>query len=161
MITRGQSKNIFLCPFSAWWRQPTQQTGDPSASLLLTSEKAVFFASLCYVVVSHQLEHKRILNKAQLWVNPHNPSLWCEYSTLGKIALRLWQAANFMLSSSLKSVTRLCCTCELAGPLKHDDWKRNFQKQRLRCRTWNLETNQKLKENGFKLLKRLQARESW
>ena len=43
VITKGQSTAIFLCigPFSAWW-QPTKQLGDPSASLLFTSEKAVF-----------------------------------------------------------------------------------------------------------------------
>ena len=47
MITRGQWTTIFLCigPFSVWW-QPnegtTKQPGDSSASLLLTSEKAVF-----------------------------------------------------------------------------------------------------------------------
>ena len=47
LIIRTQSTAIFLCiqPFSARWqtnKQPTEQPGDPSASLLLTSEKAVF-----------------------------------------------------------------------------------------------------------------------
>ena len=43
VITMGQSTTIFLCiwPFSAWWRT-SNQPGDPSASLLLVSEKAVF-----------------------------------------------------------------------------------------------------------------------
>ena len=43
VITRGQSTTIFLCigPFSTWSRT-TEQLGDPRASLLLTSEKAVF-----------------------------------------------------------------------------------------------------------------------
>ena len=43
LIIRTQSTAIFLCiqPFSAWWRT-NNQPGDPSASLLLTSEKAVF-----------------------------------------------------------------------------------------------------------------------
>ena len=43
LIIRAQSTAIFLCiqPFSAWSRT-NEQPGDPSASLLLTSEKAVF-----------------------------------------------------------------------------------------------------------------------
>ena len=44
VITGGQSTTIFLCigPFSAWWRQTNKQPWNPSASLLLTGEKAVF-----------------------------------------------------------------------------------------------------------------------
>ena len=45
LIIRTQSTAIFLCiqPFSAWWQTiTTKQPGDPRASLLLTSEKAVF-----------------------------------------------------------------------------------------------------------------------
>ena len=43
VIIMQQSRTIFLsiCPFSAWW-QPNEQQCDPRASLLLTSEKAVF-----------------------------------------------------------------------------------------------------------------------
>ena len=46
--SRGQSTTISLCigPLSAWWRQTNERTnkqpGDPSASLFLTGEKAVF-----------------------------------------------------------------------------------------------------------------------
>ena len=41
-ILRAQSAAIFcIWPFSAWWRT-NGQPGDPIASLLLTSEKAVF-----------------------------------------------------------------------------------------------------------------------
>ena len=40
-ITLGQSTTIFWSSFLAWW-QPNDQLGDPSASLLLSSEKAVF-----------------------------------------------------------------------------------------------------------------------
>ena len=44
VITLGQSTTIFLCirPFSMRTKQPTKQQGDPSASLLLTSENAVY-----------------------------------------------------------------------------------------------------------------------
>ena len=44
VIIRVQSTAIFLCtwPFSAWWWRTNNQPGDPRASLLLTSEKAVF-----------------------------------------------------------------------------------------------------------------------
>ena len=46
VITMGQSTTIFLCinPFSGLWQTPfrtTGQLGDPRASLLLISEKAV------------------------------------------------------------------------------------------------------------------------
>ena len=43
MITKGQSTTIFLCirPFFAWWHL-TEKSGDPIASLILTSVKAVF-----------------------------------------------------------------------------------------------------------------------
>ena len=47
VITMGHSRNIFPCirPFSAWRQpnnQPTEQRGDPRASMPLISEKAVF-----------------------------------------------------------------------------------------------------------------------
>ena len=42
VINGGHSTTIFLWPSSAWWRQPNEQPSDPSASLLLTSEKAFF-----------------------------------------------------------------------------------------------------------------------
>ena len=43
VVARGQLTAILLCvrSFSAWWH-PNKQQGDPSASLLLTSEKVVF-----------------------------------------------------------------------------------------------------------------------
>ena len=50
VITRWQSTSIFLCikPFSAWWwtneqtnKRTNEQLGDPRASLLLSSEKAI------------------------------------------------------------------------------------------------------------------------
>ena len=44
VITRGQSITIFLCigPFLVTNERTNKQPGDPRASLLLTSEKAVF-----------------------------------------------------------------------------------------------------------------------
>ena len=45
VITRGQATTIFLCIGPFWHgniKQTNEQPGDPSAGLLLTSEKAVF-----------------------------------------------------------------------------------------------------------------------
>ena len=51
LIARGHSTITFLCirPFSVWWQTTDQSTNQPGASLLLTSEKAVF----CKIIPLH------------------------------------------------------------------------------------------------------------
>ena len=59
ITSRGQSTTISLCigPLSAWWRQTNERTnkkpGDPSARLLLISEKAVFCNKNLTLLVTH------------------------------------------------------------------------------------------------------------